>query len=68
MLTGIRTCYIDLGGQRHDHRAVQAFVVAHRKLITGPRRLGFGTLTQSGRLPDHQHDFITHRLLSGMEQ
>src|SRR5207247_3745909 len=56
-------------GQRHDHRAVQAFVVKHRKLIPGSRRLAWaGTLALSGRLLDHQHHLITHRLLSGLEQ
>src|SRR5207245_2432205 len=44
----------------------QAFVVTHRKLIPGSRRLGSGTLQQSGRLLDHQHHLITHRHLSGL--
>jgi hypothetical protein len=32
---------IDPGGQRHNHRASQAFLVTHRKLILGSGRLAF---------------------------
>ena len=39
LLTNIlRIHHVDLGGQHHDHKAVQAFVGAHRKLI--PRHGG----------------------------
>jgi hypothetical protein len=42
MLTDmLRIRDIDLGWQRHDHRAGQAFLVTHRRLILGPGRLAF---------------------------
>jgi hypothetical protein len=37
----LRIHVIDLGGQRHNHQAGQAFLVTHRKLIPGPGRPAF---------------------------
>jgi hypothetical protein len=55
---------IDLGGQRHNHRAGQAFRVTHRKLILGPGRLACRALALRGRLLDHPDQLTAHQLSS----
>jgi hypothetical protein len=54
---------IDLGGQRHNHRAGQAFLVTHRKLIPSGRP-ALPTLALCGRLLDHPGQLTAHRLSS----
>jgi hypothetical protein len=54
---------IDLGGQRHNHRAGQAFLVTHRKLIP-PGRPALPALALCGRLLDHPDQLTADRLSS----